>query len=215
MFCIYIYTFTHTSCVGILYHLFIITYIYNTYTKFFFAVYPRFAMNNPPCCRPAATRPLPRRRGGCKRLVACRRRGRWVIITVLSQYGFPRFSLWLMIFSLFQGYDKIVDDGFLEIFRIWHHLTIYLFQNIYVFFHEPLPSHFMSGGAQTKTSLAVNVNFQLRTKGSTSTPQETWIVMWKLPRYMGYIHFFWTCFRISHVSIPNPMYICDLGHLLR
>ena len=78
VFCIYIYTFTHTSCVGILYHLFIIThiYIYNTYTKFFFAVYPRFAMNNPPCCRPAATRPLPRRRGGCKRLVACRRRGR-------------------------------------------------------------------------------------------------------------------------------------------
>lgn len=83
------------------------------------------------------------------------------------------------------------------------------------FFHEPLPSHFMPGGAQTKTSLAVNVNFQLRTKGSTSTPQETWIVKWKLPRYMGYIHFFWICFRISHVSIPNPMYICDLGHLLR
>ena len=215
MFCIYIYTFTHTSCVGILYHLFIITYIYNTYTKFFFAVYPRFAMNNPPCCRPAATRPLPRRRGGCKRLVACRRRGRWVIITVLSQYGFPRFSLWLMIFSLFQGYDKIVDDGFLEIFRIWHHLTIYLFQNIYMFFSWAASKSFHVGWRPDEDQPGGECQLPTANRGLDIDPSGDMDRYVEVTKVHGIHPFFWTCFRISHVSIPNPMYICDLGHLLR
>lgn len=172
-------------------------------------------MNNPPCCRPAATRPLPRRRGGCKRLVACRRRGRWVIITVLSQYGFPRFSLWLMIFSLFQGYDKIVDDGFLEIFRIWHHLTIYLFQNIYMFFSWAASKSFHVGWRPDEDQPGGECQLPTANQGLDIDPSGDMDRYVEVTKVHGIHPFFWTCFRISHVSIPNPMYICDLGHLLR